>query len=376
MKILKIITALGIGGAELLLADVCSVLSAEHEVTIIYLKNLTALKPRIESFGIRTIFIDLDKNGFLSSVFKIKKIIKNDGYDIVHTHLPAADTIGRLAAILAGKTTVFSSIHSMDEWKDERRFAFTLLKIFNRFTVNRFKRVFLIAVSECVKNFCVDAERISPKKIFVILNFCNYDISAKTSPDFNPATFKKDGIFTMLSVGRLEKLKGHIFLLRAMNELVNRRGHKNISLTMIGDGHMKDKYLDYVFSQNLTNYVSIKGFEKNVFDYMKHADLFVSTSIREGFGIAILEACYWKIPILASDIDVTTEILTDNESGILFKCEQYMDLADKIELFINKEFDVEHLTKNAHEVSLSLSKEKHIKKLLELYEQACLNRPH
>jgi len=296
----------------------------------------------------------------------LRKIIYREGFDVVHTHLPTADTFGRTAALLAreSKIKIISTIHNMDEWKLSAGFQYIMLKLFNRFTVNRFKRVSLVAVSNAVKDFTIARERIRSEKITVINNFINY--ADKHIDDFH---FDANGRFVISTVGRLDITKGHPLLLDAMNKLCNERNYKNILLLILGSGDLRDELEEITRRDDLTENVSFLGFNKNIFDYLCVSNLFVLASKIEGQSLAVLEAFYCRTPALCSDIAANAEVMEYGKNGILFKDGDAADLADKIENVINNNYDLEELKERAFVYCSDLTIEKHINQLLSLYEK-------
>jgi len=372
MKILYIITGLGVGGAEVLLVDTCRELIKErHNVSVVYLTPLTKKKDELQKMGANVIFVDKTK-GLIGSVLKIRKIIRQglggQAYDIVHTHLPSADTIGRIAAVLAGgKAKIFTSIHNMDVWKTSRSLSAICLKMFNRITVNHIKRVRLLAVAECVKEYCIKHEKIKEGKIDVLYNFIAFDNPEKFSDSFDPQSIRSEGKYTFVNVGRLEEQKGQMLLLQAADELVNKRGMKNFTLYILGGGTWEKKLKEYISAHNLEESVKLAGFITNTFDYLKNSDLFLFPSLHEGFGIAAFEAFFCGTPVITSDIDTARELMVDGQDSIFFKSGDYMDLTEKIVLFLNNKIDIKAITERASKRCEEFTLKVHVKKLLEEY---------
>ena len=365
-KILYVITALGVGGAENLLVDVCSVLKDNNEITVVFLNDLRDYEKQLVDMGIDVIFLDLKNLGFLRCVSELKRILRERKIQIVHTHLPAADTVGRAAVLFIPEVEIISTIHNSDTWKKSYNPKYMLLKAFNFFTVNFFRKVRLIAVSESVKKYCEKYEHISKKKITVIYNFIDYSNSLKSDSDFTP--IPRGDSFKLLTVARLEPDKGHIFLLRALEEL--KKKNINVFLTVLGEGSLRGALEKFATEHNLSDNVTFPGNKKNVYDYLKDTNLFVLPSLNEGQSIAVLEAFYCRTPVLTSDIPANSELLHGGEYGVLFESENESDLANKIFAIIKGEYDfdgADGITKRAYEFCSERSKQNHITELEEFY---------
>ena len=367
MKILYVITSLEGGGAQNLLIDVCAKLNNNNEITVVVLRDLKTYESQLKALGIEVILVDIEKKGPLKSIFMLRDIIKQKNIDILHTHLLAADSIGRLAGLLCfGKFKIISSMHREDPWREEKKFAYSLLKLFNRITVNCFKRVQLISVSNSVKAHCIKYEGIKDKKISVLYNFINYENAVKNDPDFIPDE-KTDDDFIIVTAARLEHGKGHITILNALKKLSEEQKSKNIHLNILGTGTIKEELFSFADKNNIKN-INFLGFKTNIYDYLSQADLFILASECEGQSIAILEAFYCSVPVLASSIPANAELLCNGENGVLFELNNADDLNGKIDSFVKGKIESDKLTKKARDFCLTLTVENHVNGLIAIYK--------
>ncbi len=367
MNIVYLITALGVGGAENLLADVCGGLKNKHNITILYLNPLNHYQNAFAEMNIATECLELKKNGIIKTINRIRAIIKEKRADVLHTHLPSADTIGRLAGLMCRNVKVISTIHNCDEWKQSKSVLYLLLKLFNRLTVNFSRRVRLIAVSDAVREYCIKHEKIKSDKIRTIHNFVDFNNPRKKQKDFVLPYDKEK--FIIVTVSRLDKQKGHILLLEAIRSLVNTKKRENILVLILGDGDLKNTLADYVEQNNLSQYVKLVGSQDNVYDYLENADLFVSPSYYEGFGISTLEAFYNKTPALLSDIAVHLEISQNASCAVIFETGNSKSLEEKIIAIMDGEIPMQSMTGRAYDFCISLSIDKHLDELLSIYSK-------
>lgn len=120
--------------------------------------------------------------------------------------------------------------------------------------------------------------------------------------------------FTIVSVGRLTKIKGYERLIKVHASLVNLYPHK---LIIIGDGNERINLENLIKNLKVENTVELKGFVKNPYPYIKSADLFVSSSISEGYPLVVCESLVLGTPILSTDTIGPREILEEGKYGIL-----------------------------------------------------------
>jgi len=156
--------------------------------------------------------------------------------------------------------------------------------------------------------------------------------------EFNPSVPEikkfKDGKINILFVGRIEKRKGLIYLLRAYKKL--EKEHSNLRLIIIGEGPLKKGCEKYVKSNNLKNIVFEGQITKGLASYYKTADIYVSPAIfGESFGIVLLEAMACGTPLIAFDNQGYKDLLKEMSSEeFLAKNRNHNDLAEKIEILI------------------------------------------
>lgn len=218
----------------------------------------------------------------------------------------------------------------------------------------------MIAVSEYVAKELI-LSGIDEKRIVVISPFKDINNS-----EVNYQSMGKN----ILYVGRLERTKGIDFLIRAM-KLLDRECH----LDIIGVGRMRKKLEQLAYNLQLSNKVRFWGWIPNVElrKYYKKAQVFVLPSVwPEPLGIVILEAMANSVPVVASGVGGIKDMVKEGETGFLVKPKDVRELAHKIKnLLDNSELRRKCGENGKKFVQEKLSKERHIKILLETFEAAC-----
>jgi glycosyltransferase involved in cell wall biosynthesis len=131
----------------------------------------------------------------------------------------------------------------------------------------------------------------------------------------NKLEIKKTKSFTLVSVGRLDENKSPKTYVKVANEL--KKNDINFHWWIIGDGPEMSSVLDEIERHGLSHNISIHGELNNPYPYMKNADLFVSASKSESFGLAIAEALCLNTPVVARYYPALSELITDNMNGII-----------------------------------------------------------
>lgn len=125
---------------------------------------------------------------------------------------------------------------------------------------------------------------------------------------------KKDRL-TFVAVGRQSYEKNYMMLLRIHKQLID-EGYDH-SLWMIGDGPEANTLKQYVHDNKLDSSVRFFGFQKNPYPIMKEADVFVSSSLYEGYSTAIIEALVLGLPVITTNCSGMYEILQNSEFGMI-----------------------------------------------------------
>ena len=140
---------------------------------------------------------------------------------------------------------------------------------------------------------------------------------------YNPLSFDKVCLSAeqskdLIFVGRLyEYQKGLDYLLDIMERIHEKK--PMIRINIIGDGKDRQKFENKIKERGLENAINVIGMTDCVQDFYKQASIFLHTSRYEGFGLVLIEAMSFGIPVVAFHNNGPDEIVSDGESGILIK---------------------------------------------------------
>lgn len=162
----------------------------------------------------------------------------------------------------------------------------------------------------------------------------------------------------MVTVGRLEPQKSYMRLLRIAKKLIE--DGMDVELWILGDGTERNLLEQYVSENKMQERVCLLGFHANPYKYLRQGDLFVCSSLSEGYSTAVTEALILGLPIITTDCSGMAELLQNGECGVITENDEaalYEGLkrllADKslLEHYRHKaiergkEFSIEHLMK-------------------------------
>ena len=193
----------------------------------------------------------------------------------------------------------------------------------------------IVAVSESVGSFLKDYFKVDFSKIEVIGN--GIDLNLFSS--FRKAETGKR--LVLGTIARLDKIKGHIYLLKALKEMKD-NGRDLPDLILVGDGPERRNLESYIKENGLDNVVLV-GEAVEVGEYLKKMDVFVLPSLSEGLGIAVIEAIAAGKPVIAGNVGGIKELVRDGETGILVTPGDEKALRAAIERIIDNRGELEKM---------------------------------
>lgn len=134
--------------------------------------------------------------------------------------------------------------------------------------------------------------------------------------------------FVILSIAALHPRKGLKYLIEAMRTVSEI--HPEAKLVIVGEGQQKKELLKKINKYKLTEKIILTGTLKDIPKVIKSSDLFVLPSIKEAFGIVLLEAMAAPLPIIASKVGGIPEIISDGKNGIMVEPANSEQLAAQI----------------------------------------------
>ena len=141
--------------------------------------------------------------------------------------------------------------------------------------------------------------------------------------------------FIIGNVARLEKRKGHKFLIDAFKKVIEERKGCPLKLLIIGEGEEERNLENYVRGLNLEDKIIFTGYREDVEELMAMMDIFALTSLREGLPRVLVQAAAVGMPSVAFNVDGVSEILKDNYNGFLVRVKDVEQLVNRIIKYID-----------------------------------------
>lgn len=330
MKVIHIFKITGIAGSENHLLTLLPALKNKGiDIVVIMLEKpnlpIDEFYKKLTIKGILVYRIKIGLDLSLPVYKKIKEIFKAEEPDIVHTHLIHGDLYGILAAKSCGIKKIVSSKHNDNKF---RRNLF--IKVLNSYLYKQVAKI--IVISEALKKFSIEVERIPQEKITIIkYGLDSFKSKLKNKElridlGYNP----KDIVFGI--VARLTEQKGHVYLLEAFKNIAKK--YKNAKLLIVGDGMLRKQLETIVKNYNIESFVQLLGRREDTADIYNAIDVFILPSLWEGFGLVFLEAMSFGLPIIASDVSAVPEIIVNNKTGLLVSPKNPKELVNAMESMI------------------------------------------
>lgn len=307
MKVLHVIKAQGIGGAERHLLTLLPALRGRGIDARLLSLDAGDDAPRfhraLDEAGVpwRGVRCGPDVNPALAA--RVVRAVRAERPDLIHTHMVHADVYGSLAARVT-RTPFVSSRHNDD------RYLLGPFRYVDRGTMRGARRI--VAISDAVRVF---HERAGlPADKLVTIHYGLDELPAAESETTPADAGIPDGAPLVLEVGRLIAQKDHATLLRAFAHV--REEHPGARLAILGWGPLEDETRALAASLGLAEAVTIPG-RVEPRAWLERADVFAHTPRWEGFGIVLLEAMLAGLPIVATNVSAIPEVVADGETGAL-----------------------------------------------------------
>jgi glycosyltransferase involved in cell wall biosynthesis len=300
------------------------------------------------------------KHPFIKAGAKFRRIIHNEKPDIIHSWLYDANISARLALFRNSKIPLITSLQSPDYEPEVVRIGnlnpnkIRILKAIDKVTVSMSKPYF-VACSEFVKNSYQQHLGIDKAKTQVIYNSVDpkgLDASEDDLKKLRDELSLPADSFIFLHVGRLNPEKNHKILLEAFQQLFLEA--PNAFLLLVGVGRLENELKKLAQDLGIGEKVLFLGRRSDIGALLELADVFVFPSSFEGLGVALVEAMFKSLPSIVSRIEVLKEVVTNQETGLLFNHNSSSELKEAmISLYRNGE-----LRKSIGENAFYLAKEK------------------
>ncbi len=322
--VLHLITSFEIGGTERQAVELLKRLNGErYDVRVAVLRNegpfyseIEARFPDVPEFPLTSFY---DPNA-VKQLARLRRLMLHDKIDILHAHDFYSSFIGAAAARLCGVRVIASQRHLKLSDRRAHKWGTRLIhRLATRILVN----------SDAIREHIVNNEGAQTHKIVVVKN----GVVPVTSSAQNRVRLCKElvvdtGVTLVGMVARLQTVKGHRFFIEAAAEVLRRR--TDAHFVLVGEGPLRAEIENQAAELGITDQVHLLGDRADVSPLVSAFDLLVLASLHEGLPNAVMEAMAAGVPVVATAVGGTKELITDGETGYLAPSANSAALAERI----------------------------------------------
>lgn len=302
MKILYVITGLGMGGAEtqvIALADKMTEIG--HEVILISLVGEAIVKPKSSSIVCYEMNMMKTPLSLISTYNSIRGLLRQHQPDVIHSHMVHANLMMRFIRLSFPMKRLICTAHSNNEGGKLRRFLYrltnTLCDVFTNVSESAIKTFEEQHVAKNNQMICVhngiDTQRFQHSSL----------LRNKLRSEFE---IENDKVL-FIAVGSFNTAKDYPNLLNAFQKIIFQGN--NAHLIIVGDGPLRSGIEAQINTLKISEQVTLLGVRNDIPELMSAADIFVLSSAWEGFGLVVAEAMACQLPVVATDCGGVKEVV-------------------------------------------------------------------
>jgi glycosyltransferase involved in cell wall biosynthesis len=371
-RVLHLINSFEIGGTERqAVALLCRLNSERYDVKLAALRNrgpfyheLEERFPDVPEFPL-TSFYNLNA---VRQLARLRALMARERIDILHAHDFYAGFIGAAAARLAGVRVIACQRHLKLSDRPIHEWGTRLIhRLAHRILVN----------SEAIRDHLLSRDGAHASKLVVIKNGISSiadSYEARALHDRLCHELEVDGDSKLIGmVARLQPVKGHRFFLEAAARAIGKE--PKAQLVLVGDGPLKRDIEDQAARLGIRERVHMLGDRTDAARLVASFDLLVLASLHEGLPNAVMEAMAAGVPVVATAVGGTKELIADGETGYLAPPGDACALGERITFalaneaermrvaasgrrFINVEFGMERMVESVEKLYDELMRER------------------
>lgn len=310
LRVLHLLATMPVGGAEDLVAAIIRSLDPRRfsaAAATLGAPGPVGLELQSQGFEVISLGLDLKHDSFWRLVGAVRGLLKSWRPDVLHTHLYHPNLYGRLSAIGLGLPGVVASVHN----------SYTKVKLHRRvwnFILSRVTDRVLVGSPQVWQDLRrydgVPASRLMLLPYGIPLAELDTNLSRS-------AARERLGVSGLVigAVGRLEEQKGHVHLLAALPQV--RREIPDLLMLLVGEGRLRTELSQQVRDLGLQDTVRFLGTRRDLPEIYRALDLFVQPSLWEGLPLALLKAMGAGLPVVATRVSGSADVVADGVNGRL-----------------------------------------------------------
>lgn len=305
MRVLHVITTINRGGAEnQLLVLVREQIKSGMEVSVLYLKGDPELEQDLADAGANVVHDIANLHPFLQ-LLKMRSISKGQKA-LLHAHLPRAELLTRFSS--ASSPFVVSRHNAEPFFPGAPQFLSSFL---SRLVTEKAKNV--IAISYAVCDFVFSKNEVSDLKKITVVHY-GYQPNPNVDRLNAKVELGEESKICIGTISRLTRQKDLPTLFSAFAKFLIL--HPGALLLLVGGGEDKSSLVTLAEVLGIDQNIEWVGRTGQIQEYLSRMDVFVLSSLYEGFGLVLLEAMDAGVPVIASNNSAIPEVLGEDFPGL------------------------------------------------------------
>ena len=288
------------------------------------------------------------------------QILRQFRPDILHTNSSKAGLLGRLAGHLCGVKRIYHSPHGHIFYGYYHplvnQFFILLEKYIAHYTCK------ILNLTEAGRQDHIRVKIAAPDKFLV--SSCGVDLEPfKKKPSKNILENNRDSL-SIIWIGRIVPVKNLQMLLEAL--CVIKHSNIKVDVTVVGDGELRREAEQFVAKKGLS-IVHFTGYRSDIPELLSRHDIFILTSLNEGFGRVLVEAMACGLVIIATKVGGVPEIIQEGVNGLLIEPRNYNQLAESIVYLAQNRDKCREIGKKNIKNAEFYSLNRYIKRVIKIY---------
>lgn len=313
----------------------------------------------LQAAGIPVIWLEADRRGSARAAWALLQLLR-EPLDVLHTFLFHSNLMGRVVGAIARVPTVVSERSVESNKAAWRLWADRLTwRLADRWTAN----------SRQVARVLEQREGIDAHRIDTIPNGIDaaYFAEVVSPAEFRSRTGIENTDRIVVCIGRLDPLKGQATLLQAFSDVIRNEPHARLCL--VGDGPQRAALSRQAAELKLIDRVIFAGTIKDVRPALAAAELFVLPSNEEGLPGSVMEAQAAGVPVVATAVGGTAELVQHERTGLLVPARDPAALSDAIVRLLRDRDLAQRLAHAARSGIQELSIDRMLDTTIEMYQR-------
>lgn len=325
-KLLFVNYSLEMGGIETLLLELSRALKAgsRYQPGILVFKSAGKLQKEFEAIGVPVHVLQKRRARDYFLPLRVRTLIKQEGYDLVHVHNQMSWLYGGIGTVLAGKSLIYTEHTSLEKFQPaQQQNLKRILRLLGKRT-----RIVTTVAKHLIPSLVDDIglPRSCIKNIYNGIDPSPYQIEIDREEKLRelglPSASKIIGI-----VASLTEAKDHATLLRAFARVLPQVPEAR--LLIVGEGPLEKSMRNLMGTLDISGHVHLLGVRRDIPELLQLFDVFTLSSLIEGLPISLLEAMASACPIVATRIPGVDELVSE-DSGLLVSHSSPHEQADAL----------------------------------------------